>query len=647
MKVKIVIPSDYKFASVARRFVYSLAAEYEFSTSSLRDITLVLDELINNAIEHGYRMDASNFIEIGCGSDKDYFFTSVTDFGAGFDIGKYKIPAAQDFDYYVSARGRGIFIVNSLADAVVYDVNFEGGTRIIVKKQIPNNISRSSKYLERNRKYFKSIASKLSYISGIKITFLNYSEDMNIGMTPRSAICKILNDISKYTGACETFYNRYVKKHSNRSIENCPFSLLCSSVPVTYKMENIGFFLTEPVLGTGKEKRDIIKNLNKLNLSPDFITSAKNELENVKIVSRNKLDNILDILYVMANQMPLMKMNKEELELLNARIQEQSQKFRFLYQVTRSLAMSFRKKEDILTYVYEVVRNIVGQCRINYWRYDADTKQLYIKNRNKRLHTGQGIAGWVAYTGKAALVSNINLDARYKPDIEGNAKSMLSIPVMSKNNLLGVLSLLRTAAQPVFSMLDLQSLSVFSVFVGYLIENNELYYQVNRQLSESTKLNALTNALLTIFDMDLLLKVAGKKIADLMEAEKCSLMLLKDNKLLIKSAHGIDEDIIKKVRVKVGDGVAGWVVEKGKPLMIADIDKDPRFRSKKNRKYKSKSFLSVPIKVNGQAIGVLNVTNRRNNKAFSAKDLNLLEILATSIVLAIQNIEFVEKLKNI
>ena len=51
MRAKIIIPSAYKYTSVARKFVYAFANNIGFTYGALRDIILVLDELMNNAIE--------------------------------------------------------------------------------------------------------------------------------------------------------------------------------------------------------------------------------------------------------------------------------------------------------------------------------------------------------------------------------------------------------------------------------------------------------------------------------------------------------------------------------------------------------------------------------------------------------------------
>lgn len=649
MRSKIIIPSEYRYTSVVRKFVYAFASNLGFTYSALRDLILVLDELMNNAIEHGYKMDPTKHIEVVCKVEGKYLALSVTDFGVGFDLRKYKIPSAQDFDYYVTERGRGLFLVNSLADRVIYDVNFENGTRVLIKKKIPSHIQQSIEYFKENRQYFEGLAKKFSVISNLSISLQIYEAEQRFEYIPHASVCKLISRVSNYRDLCESFHYKMRNKPADKFISACPLSFLCAGVPLTYKMENIGLFVIEPVITSEADKKRILNNFKKMNIGADYIEKIKKELDKVAVISREKLNALVDTLSMMANQIPIIRMQKDELQLLNSRIQSQNQKLKFLYEVTRTLAMAFRPQEEIFNYIYGVVKNIVGQCKITYWEYNESSRILtQHQNRTKKLRLAEGITGWVAYTGKAALVSNLSLDSRYRPDMEGqkDARTMLSIPIVSKKRLIGVIDLIRTVKQQDFSIVDLQTLSMFFVFIGYLIENNELYYQMNRQLEELSKLNMLTNTLVTIFDIDELLRVAVNKVAELMEAEKCSIMLLKDNELLIKAAHGIDMDIISKTRLKVGQGVAGWVVEKGESLLITDIEKDPRFRVKKNRKYKSKSFLSVPIKIKDKAIGVLNVTNRIDNQPFTKKDMNLLEIFATSVALALQNIEYVEQLKN-
>ncbi len=122
-------------------------------------------------------------------------------------------------------------------------------------------------------------------------------------------------------------------------------------------------------------------------------------------------------------------------------------------------------------------------------------------------------------------------------------------------------------------------------------------------------------------------------IAELMDINVCSIMLTDEftGDLLIKGAIGLDEETIRKTRLHVGDNIAGWVALEGKPLLIEDIESDPRFTRKNLSHYNTKSLLSLPLKMNGRVIGVFNLNNKKDSKPFTIHDLYIAQALSERI----------------
>jgi len=128
------------------------------------------------------------------------------------------------------------------------------------------------------------------------------------------------------------------------------------------------------------------------------------------------------------------------------------------------------------------------------------------------------------------------------------------------------------------------------------------------------------------------MKASMERIADLLEVEKVSLMLLdKENQeLSIKAAKGLAEDIIKNARTKVGEGVSGWVAKNKKPLLVKDIGIDKRFEKREGR-YHNSSLLSVPLVARDELLGVINVNNKTTRRVFGKKDLTVLSNIAVHV----------------
>lgn len=134
-----------------------------------------------------------------------------------------------------------------------------------------------------------------------------------------------------------------------------------------------------------------------------------------------------------------------------------------------------------------------------------------------------------------------------------------------------------------------------------------------------------------------LLKKIILESASLLKAETVSLML-KDTEgsLTIRHALGLSNDVIKNTRVRPGEGIAGWVVDEGKPILVKDVNKI-RHEASDSTLYHSNSLLCVPLKIKGKISGVLNVTNRVGGGAFDERDLFLLTILGNHAAIAIEN----------
>ncbi|HEV8128035.1 MAG TPA: ATP-binding protein, partial [Candidatus Eisenbacteria bacterium] len=105
---------------------------------------------------------------------------------------------------------------------------------------------------------------------------------------------------------------------------------------------------------------------------------------------------------------------------------------------------------------------------------------------------------------------------------------------------------------------------------------------------------------------DHLTRLTVEMIAEVMHARMASLMLIDHEReeLYIKAARGLRHDVVSGTRLKVGDSIAGWVAKHGAPLLVTDVEEDPRFTRRNGHQYETKSLLSVPIKTDGRVIGV-------------------------------------------
>ncbi|KPJ52594.1 hypothetical protein AMJ39_07490 [candidate division TA06 bacterium DG_24] len=134
-----------------------------------------------------------------------------------------------------------------------------------------------------------------------------------------------------------------------------------------------------------------------------------------------------------------------------------------------------------------------------------------------------------------------------------------------------------------------------------------------------------------------------------LDAEAGSLLILdrETDQLVFEIAGGPKGEEIKQLRVKVGEGVAGWVAETGEDLIVPDVTQDPRFASRFDQStgFVTRSLLCVPLEVGGERIGVLEVLNKRDG-TFDEDDAALLKILASQAATILQNAQLYEELER-
>jgi len=136
-------------------------------------------------------------------------------------------------------------------------------------------------------------------------------------------------------------------------------------------------------------------------------------------------------------------------------------------------------------------------------------------------------------------------------------------------------------------------------------------------------------------------KRAIEAATQLMRAETGSLLLIDEKKgeLRFEVALGEKEETIKTITLSLGEGIAGWVAQKGKPLIVNHPEEDRRFYKGVNGKteFKTRNLICVPVKVKKKVIGVLEAINKQDGVDFDQEDLSLFASLADQVAIALDN----------
>jgi len=173
-------------------------------------------------------------------------------------------------------------------------------------------------------------------------------------------------------------------------------------------------------------------------------------------------------------------------------------------------------------------------------------------------------------------------------------------------------------------------------------------------LPEPTEVNVfheLGKALTSSLQLDQVLRTIMEKINEVLRPDTWSLLLMDLDKreLYFQIATGAGAEALKDVRIKVGQGLAGWVAESGEAVVVADTSKDSRFFGQVDEKTKmaTRSIVAVPVRFRDQCLGVIELINCVGPEGFSPRDLALLEALADYAAIAIENARHVQRIHEL
>jgi diguanylate cyclase (GGDEF)-like protein len=151
-----------------------------------------------------------------------------------------------------------------------------------------------------------------------------------------------------------------------------------------------------------------------------------------------------------------------------------------------------------------------------------------------------------------------------------------------------------------------------------------------------------TNAIITSsLNLEVVLDTLMGKAKEVMNAEASSLMLVDDEKqeLYFHTVKGEKSEVLKQLRLKLGEGISGWVAKEGESVLVEDCSKDPRFSKKADNlsQFVTRSMMCVPLKVSRKILGTVQVLNKADGNLFNKSDLKIFEMLANQAAIAIEN----------
>src|SRR5213076_1962399 len=172
----------------------------------------------------------------------------------------------------------------------------------------------------------------------------------------------------------------------------------------------------------------------------------------------------------------------------------------------------------------------------------------------------------------------------------------------------------------------------------------------DRKVQEITIFHDVAKALTSSLDLDSILQTIMEKMAEYFRPDTWSLLMVdvEKDELYFAIAVGTASETLKNVRLKVGEGIAGWVAKHGERLIVPDVYTDPRFakRIDEMTKLETRSIICVPLRSKLRVLGVIQLVNVHMEN-FTDQETFFLQSLCDYAAIAIENARSVEKIQEL
>ncbi len=307
---------------------------------------------------------------------------------------------------------------------------------------------------------------------------------------------------------------------------------------------------------------------------------------------------------------------------------------------------------SLLTIIMDTVRSLLRTQAASLLLIDEQTGDLIFdiargERSNilatKRIPRNMGIAGECALKKQPIIVNDVQNDPRFlraMDEVSGfKTKKLIAVPMMSKDKLIGVLEAVNTLDDRDFNHKDIKLLSFLSGMAGIAINNRKLYNDLKIRIDELNCIYEISKIVNQYDDLETLLENVLKNISQLLEVERLSVIFKESSSIFsIKKTYGFSLEE-KDLRIDPNKSVSSIVLNTGEPLLVKDMTRELGVSTVNSDKYKTKSFISVPIKKGDQVIGIINCADKKNGNTFDQFELRVLQTVAVHLSHAYQRIE--------
>lgn len=356
-----------------------------------------------------------------------------------------------------------------------------------------------------------------------------------------------------------------------------------------------------------------------------------------------------ELMQLFANQAAVAISNARLYEEAKGSAEELSSLYETSLEISRQLDLG-QVLERIIQRAVELAKGNYGQ----FYLYD-ETRQELIPSvpyqlpeplQEIVLKTGEGLSGKVLASRQPLIVNDYDSWEGRSPQVPpGISDRGIGAPVEHGDKVLGVLAVNRKKKDPPFTEADVRLLTLFANQAAVAIANARLYEETKRSAEELSSLYETSLELASQLELDPLLQSIIKRVVDLLEADIGELYRYDHERQELHPLIPIRLPDTAIVVMKPGEGMAGKILLSGEPLRVDDYDAWEGRAPQWPIGFTGPA-LGVPVKRGSEFLGVITVARNPGKKPFTEEDVDLLQLYANQVAVAIANARLYEETKR-
>jgi len=325
------------------------------------------------------------------------------------------------------------------------------------------------------------------------------------------------------------------------------------------------------------------------------------------------------------------------------------QRIALLYDASQAVLSSF-DMEEVLQQILHITGSYFHLENVAIQFLDKERNELYLRcqigrdgvHEDVRVPVDTGLSGAAVLQRRPLHVPDVTKDARCV-DCRGNTRSQLVVPLMVRDEVVGVLDCQSEHVNH-FDSETIDLLTLFSTQASMAIQNARLYSLERRRALQLEAINAIAQQTTAVLELKELLSKVCLLIQHAFKISHVSVLLKDEDEVVLRAHYGeLTPRVQEGGRLSACRGLWGQALQVGQTVIENDIS---QVREYVGFYEETKSRMCIPLVAFGQTLGVL-VLDSDKKGAFNLHDLQPLESVADICATAIQNAHYVDRVKQL